>query len=108
MYHLITNLEDIVQASKEQPVFIFVHNPSSPLSVHAKSALDMFLKTHPSVPAHLVVAEEQGNLISELAQRFRIQQESPQLLLLHNGSLAAVHHREKITLENIKKAFSEN
>lgn len=106
MYKTIVTVADVVQESHAAPVFVFKHDARNEASSAAKATVDMFMRTHPGLNVYLVAVDEQGRLSDALESELGIQHVSPQLLVLQCGAVAAVLNHQKITLENVKKAFS--
>jgi bacillithiol system protein YtxJ len=75
-----TSLAEMVERSKEQPVVLFKHSLSCPISARAYEQLAQF-------PGEVALLEVQRarELSSEVAKQLGIAHESPQVIVLRNG-----------------------
>jgi bacillithiol system protein YtxJ len=98
-YQLLTSvvdLDSVVEASFTRPVLFFKHSLTCGTSAWAHEELDALLDG-PAVPVDVFVVHVQtSRAISDaIADRFNIRHQSPQALLVRNGTVAwhASHHR---------------
>ncbi len=83
-------LDEILQASNEQTQLIFKHSISCGISSMAKRRFEQTagdLGEH--MKFHLLVIQQHRDLSNEVASRYKVWHESPQLLILKNGKVVA-------------------
>ncbi len=83
----VEQLEELSTASKSQPVVIFKHSTRCSISSTAKSRLERNWEKQglAEVPAYHLDLISFRDVSGEIAERFSVHHESPQLLLIHNG-----------------------
>ena len=88
------DLNECLQKSQEETVFILKHSSTCPVSAHAKREVDAFLREHPA-RVYLVVVQTERPASNAIAERLRIKHESPQVLCLRNGAVQAVYNHTR-------------
>lgn len=96
-------LEDLLNRSNEQPIIVFKHSTTCPISARAHREME---KVNGEVA--LVVVQHARVLSNEVAARTGIKHESPQVFVLRNGSPAWHASHYDITASDVEKAVSEN
>ncbi len=81
---------------------IFKHSTTCGTSAKAKMALDELSKQH---DIYLLVVQENRELCKEIEVKYGVRHESPQVLVLEKGRVAAVFNHWHIDGESIVKAF---
>lgn len=104
-YLTMESVEECLEQSQNEPVFVLKHSTVCPTSTYAKREMDAFLAANP-VKAYLVVVQEQRPIASELAERLDVKHESPQTLLIKDKAVASVLNHYDIVQDNLKKAVS--
>ena len=96
-------LDDLINRSNQEPVVIFKHSTTCPLSAAAYSEMER-------VPGQVCLVEVQNGqeLSREIEARTGIEHQSPQVIILRNGK--AVWHAShwKIKTESVEQAAREN
>ncbi len=87
MHELVTS-RDVEQFSPGQKAVIFKHSTRCPISAAAHSEVEDFAAKHPEVPIYLVKVIQSREASDQVAQRFGIPHESPQVLVFREGDLA--------------------
>lgn len=89
-----------------EPTLIFKHSATCSISIGVKREYDSFVRTHPEVPTRLVVVQQERPLSNAIADVLRVEHESPQAIVVHNGQVLwhASHHR--ITASRIADAVA--
>lgn len=98
-----TELEDLLVRSNEQPVILFKHSTTCPISARARREME---KVNAEVA--LVVVQHARALSNEVAARTGIKHESPQVFVVRNGSPAWHASHYDITASDVEKATIEN
>lgn len=102
-YQSIQNISDFVNQNKEN-LCIFKHSTTCPISAYAKQQVDSYLKKDDHLPVYMVTVQTERPLSNEIAQFFQIKHESPQMLVLKEGTVQIVLNHHQITVENIESA----
>jgi len=83
----VSQLDDIIEASKNKPQMIFKHSTRCGVSSMVRSRLDGEWSHNEKItPWHLDLLRYR-NISNEIAERFGIHHESPQMILLVNGEV---------------------
>lgn len=92
-------LEDLADRSKRQPVVIFKHSLTCPISA---AAYDQMAEFEGEVA--LVEVQRARELSREIEDRLGVAHESPQVIVLHNGQVAWNASHFKITADAVAAA----
>jgi len=84
---------------------ILKYSATCPISAMAKNEVDAFLKDT-LIPVYWVVVQQERPLSNQIASTFKVNHESPQLLLVRDGSAKIVLNHQHITVKNIKKSLT--
>lgn len=100
------SLDDLVRRSHDAPLLLFKHSPTCGTSAMAFDELDTFRQSAPGVAVVVVDVLRDRALAREIAARFGIRHESPQVLLLQDGQVRwhASHYR--VTTDALVRAVS--
>jgi bacillithiol system protein YtxJ len=82
-------LDAALARSVREPILIFKHSATCGISAQALHELSGWLESRPqpSTPVYLVHVRHQRAVSTEIAERFGIRHESPQLLLVERGGV---------------------
>jgi bacillithiol system protein YtxJ len=96
-------LDELMLRSNKEPVAVFKHSTSCPVSASAYRDL----ANYPGEVA-LIEVQRAGDLSSEIGERTGIRHESPQVIILRNGK--AVWHAShwQVTSDAVEQAMREN
>ncbi len=94
-FHPLTSSDDFeraLDASREQPVVVFKHSLSCPISAAAQAA---FNRLPDEAPIYRLVVQESRSLSGEIARKLDVAHETPQAIILEDGSVRthASHYR---------------
>ena len=103
-YVRFQDLEECLQKSHAETVFILKHSRTCPVSAYAKREVDVFLRRHPAT-VYLVVVQDQRAVSNAIAGRLHIQHESPQVLCLRDGRVQAVYNHYRVTADALQKEW---
>ena len=78
----IENLEDLIQKSQDSPIVLFKHSTRCPISSMAMNRIKSGIENIDFYYLDIITYRELSN---EVARRFNVVHQSPQLLLIHNG-----------------------
>ena len=95
----IRSLEELADRSKEQPVVIFKHSLTCPISAAAYEQMEAF-----EGPVALVEVQHARLLSGEIENRLGVPHESPQVIVLRNGKVAWNASHFKITADAVAEA----
>jgi bacillithiol system protein YtxJ len=101
-------LNELVKSSHAKPVLIFKHSTRCGVSLSAKRQFEREWQIDDASKLDCWYLDLLNNreLSAEIAARFQVQHESPQVLLLHNGTCvyAASHHHIDLSAIRAKLA----
>ena len=99
-----SQLEAVIILSQHQPVLVFKHSRTCPISQHAfslvKRALDRGIL---SLPVFCLVVQDARPIAHEVARRWGIRHESPQVLLVYRDKVVYHASHWGIQPEEIRK-----
>jgi len=79
------DINEVLSRSVEEPVFVFKHSTTCPISAAAFRRIESYIQTHPNVrlAIYMVKVIENREVSDSIAKQFRIRHESPQLILFN-------------------------
>ena len=95
----VTEVENLIDRSKRQAVVIFKHSLTCPISASAFEKMKSY-----DGYVDLVEVQLAGALSREIAQRFGVRHESPQVIVVRNGQVLWDASHFKITSEAVAEA----
>lgn len=104
--HSLSQLDDI--ASSTQPVLILKHSTRCSISIMAKGRLERAWKADSQVltPYYLDLLAHR-EISNEIAKRFQIQHESPQVLLISGGACIYSASHQDIQYDDIMEQVAK-
>lgn len=104
----IEQLDQIKEESREQPVVIFKHSTTCPISATAKSRLERQWPDSglEQVKPYYLDLLAYRPISNEIATAFSVQHESPQLLVIKDGECHYHGSHLAINLQEVKKLVS--
>lgn len=100
-------LEEINRDSFEKPIVLFKHSTRCGISAMAKNRLESKWDFNPSdLPAYYLDLLNFRSLSDRIAQEYKVQHESPQLLLIKNGKCVYNSSHSAISVSALKEAIS--
>lgn len=100
---LTTAALDVV-AGSPGTVVLFKHSPACSRSARAARDVERFASANPEVTVRVIDVIGQRPLSREIASRFGIEHESPQVLILRDGELAWSASHSSITPTSLSDA----
>lgn len=98
-------VDQLVERSFTQPVVLFKHSPTCGISAYAYEELQAYRAEPAALEIHLVDVKASRPISQEIAARFKVHHESPQILLLVNGQVTWHTSHYSINTSAIKKAL---
>jgi monothiol bacilliredoxin len=101
LYSKMENVDQCIEKSQDETVFILKHSTICPISSSAKSEVDAFIK-ETSATVYLVIVQEQRPLSADIADRLGISHQSPQAICIKDGKAVGDFSHYDITKDNLK------
>jgi len=101
--HSVAELDKFVEQSGK--CLLFKHSTICPISTNAYDEFQTFLAEN-ETPAAVILVREDRPVSNEVAERFLIKHESPQIFLLENGVVKWHTSHWKITKDAIQEAMN--
>ena len=101
-----SQLEEAYAASMTEPVVLFKHSATCPISAMARRRIK-HLQDSNDPPVYEVVVQSARPLSQKLAQDLGIRHESPQVILLHKQSPVYDTSHHLINVEDIRDAVAQ-
>ncbi|MEM6796794.1 MAG: bacillithiol system redox-active protein YtxJ [Acidobacteriota bacterium] len=98
-------LDGAFERSANNPVILFKHSLTCPVSSAALREYEKFLEGHEGVDATLIEIQNHRPLSNAVAERTGIRHESPQALVLKSGEVAWHASHWSITVDSLKAAL---
>ena len=95
----VTELEKLIDRSKERPVVIFKHSLTCPISAGAFERMQSY-----DGDVDLVEIQRARPLSDEIAQRLGVRHESPQIIIVRNGQVLWDASHFQITADKVAEA----
>ena len=99
----IEQLDTIVQESYEMPVLIFKHSTRCSISRFALKRFENEFELQEKVITYFLDLLNYREISNEIAVKFGVQHQSPQVLLLKNGKVVYYDSHDGIEAEELKK-----
>jgi bacillithiol system protein YtxJ len=99
--HSIEELDQFVQQGGKR--LLFKHSNTCPISSTAYAEFQAYLAEE-DIPAAVIVVQEDRPVSNEVAERYQIKHESPQIFLLEDGAVKWHTSHWKITKASIAEA----
>jgi bacillithiol system protein YtxJ len=104
-----TTVDELLAASQRQPVLVFKHSLTCPVSHAAFHEFERFLAARPAsdgVRYELIEVQNDRPASNEVAQRTGIRHESPQAILLDKGAVRWHASHWKINRDALEEALA--
>ena len=111
------HLDELLAASREQPVLLFKHSQSCGTSFEALDEIVAHSSRHdnvcrgdvratPGVVYAIVVVQEDRELSNTIARRFGVRHETPQVILLRDGQAVWSASHFRINMRTLDQALA--
>ena len=104
MIRPLKNLDDILKTSG--PLFVMKHSSTCPISAAAWEEFQGMPGRTPNAAYAMLVVQEARALSNEIANRFSIKHESPQVILFVDGATRGVLNHHDITVDHMTVLLS--
>ncbi|MEH7250015.1 bacillithiol system redox-active protein YtxJ [Neobacillus niacini] len=109
MLKKIDTLEQFEEVlNQEDQFFLLKHSLTCPISDAAYKEYQKYAGEDESVPTYYLAVQDARPLSNEIAEKFEIKHESPQVLLFNKGEAIWNASHWKITNRSLKNAKGEN
>lgn len=93
-------MDGIIRASNQHPQVIFKHSTRCSISIMAKNRLDN-ADTRLGIDFHYLDLLAHRDVSNHVAELFQVHHESPQVLIIKNGSCIYVETHSAISMEDM-------
>jgi bacillithiol system protein YtxJ len=102
----LTTIEELNQFLQENPdAILFKHSTTCPISAQAYDEFMSYTKNEETKPWGLVIVQTARPVSNEIAERFGVKHESPQVLHVKGDSVVWHTSHWNITEKNLKEAI---
>lgn len=103
----IDDLNRFLEAAPDEPVLLYKHSLTCGTSGWAMEEVrDLLGPDGPGVRIGLVLVQAARDVSNDIARRFSLRHESPQLLLVHDGIVAWTASHYRVTAQAAAEALS--
>lgn len=100
-------LDELVNLSNDNPVFIFKHSTTCGISAQAIENLEIATKnTDKKILFYYLDLLKFRSVSNEVASRFEVHHQSPQIILLKNGKVIFTTSHHKIRTNTLSESLS--
>jgi len=98
------DLQDALRRSDDEPVVLYKHSSTCPISAQAQDEMKSLLSDSSSPPIYELVVQDSRNVSDRIAEHFSIQHETPQAIVVSDGEpvFNASHH--DVTAASVSQA----
>lgn len=100
----VEQLDAALATSDDEPVFIFKHSTRCPISSMAHRQVAKYLGHDDARTVFLLHVVESRELSNQVAKRLKVEHQSPQLILVHNGTAIWTTSHNAIAVSAIETA----
>jgi bacillithiol system protein YtxJ len=93
----LSDSHELESVFAEETAILYKHSTRCPISAAAHEQLEGFLEKNPDAPLYLVDVHESKKLSDTIVEKTGIEHESPQIILLRNGTPAWTRARMEIS-----------
>lgn len=80
-----SELDALFEQSRQEPVVVFKHSLTCPISTAAHRRFEAFVDAHPDIAIGLIEIQNNRELSNAVADRTGVRHESPQAIVLDGG-----------------------
>lgn len=100
----LTNMQELDQFLQENPeAILFKHSTTCPISTQAYDEFMKYADSSTAKPWAIVIVQTARPVSNEIAERFGVKHESPQVLYVKNGTVAWHASHWNITQDSLSK-----
>jgi len=106
--HDALRADQLIAAADAAPLLFFKHSRTCGTSMQALEELEAFLAdADPRLSCALVTVQTDRTVSDHLASRFGIRHQSPQAILVQNGTVLWTASHFRITIETLSRAVTD-
>lgn len=98
--HDTTELDALFEKSNNQPVVLFKHSTTCPISAGVYQEI-----SNADADINLIVVQRARNVSNAIAERTGVRHESPQALVLKNGAVVYHASHYDVTASDVENSF---
>ena len=102
----LVDLDEAVHHSYDRPIVIFKHSATCGTSAFAFEEMEELIALEPAAEVFVVSIPFGRAVSNEIARRFGVRHESPQVLVLRDGGIAWHASHFRVTREGIASALA--
>jgi len=105
-FHPLTSADDLADAlaaSHEQPIVLYKHSATCPLSARARGEVQPIAKG--AVPTYEIVVQQARPVSNRISNDLGVRHETPQVLIVHNGSVVFDTSHGAVTTAAVQEAL---
>ena len=99
----INDLDKAIDVSQDRSVLIFKHSTRCSISSMAKSRLDRSWEENITLETYFLDLITNRDLSNDIAEHFKIEHQSPQILIIRNGKCIYTASHNEIDFQKIKQ-----
>ena len=99
------DLEQLLEISKSNPVFIFKHSTQCPISSQTYNEFREFVESAGELTCGVVHVIERRAISDAIAKRFNLPHQSPQVIVIKNGRVIWHASHWSITIDSLNEAL---
>ncbi len=101
----IEEWNEVLEQSKNEPVFVLKHSTTCPISTHAYKRFEDF---ETEMPKYFLKVRETRPVSNEIEKVLEVEHQSPQLFIVNEGKSVWNASHTVITENEIKRGLAEN
>jgi bacillithiol system protein YtxJ len=102
----IEEFDELIKSKNK--FFLLKHSLTCPVSHAAYQEYQKFANELPNVPAFFLAVQDSRSMSNEIAERYQVKHESPQVILFYNNEVVWHASHWKITKSSLASAISNN
>jgi bacillithiol system protein YtxJ len=106
VFKQIETVDAILEASQGAKVMVLKHSTTCPISDRARREVESLMAEKTETAVYLVVVQQQRDISNEIEEKLGVRHESPQLLLIQDGSVTQHWSHHQITHESAAEALN--
>jgi bacillithiol system protein YtxJ len=103
----IRSEEDLERLAAESLAVLYKHSPWCGMSAGTQVEVQQFAASHPEVPVYVVDVVGDRALSRLAAERFGVQHESPQVLLIAQGGVVWDASHFRVSCDRLERALAD-
>ena len=101
----INDLDKAIDVSQNRPVLIFKHSTRCSISSMAKNRLEGRWEENTTLETYFLDLITNRDLSNDIAEQFKIEHQSPQILIIKDGKCIYTSSHNEINYDKIKEKF---